>query len=87
MYSTPPDPHATAEQGNIRPIILRDGEVHISPLVHQVDAASRRLGVCRSTFYAMVRAGSIHTFKIGGRVVVAESELQRVVAQAMKAAA
>lgn len=70
-----------------QPVILRDGEVHISPLVHQVDAAARRLGVSRRTFYVLVREGHLHTFRIGGRVVVAENELQRVVAEAMKEAA
>ena len=69
------------------PVILRDGEVHISPLVHQVDAAARRLGVSRRTLYELIKRGSVHTFKIGGRVVVAETELQRVVAEAMKVAA
>ncbi|MEW9570858.1 helix-turn-helix domain-containing protein [Rhodanobacter sp. Si-c] len=70
-----------------RPTILRDGEVHLTPLVHQVNAAARRLGVSRCKFYALVKSGTLHTFRIGGRVVVAETELQRVVAEAMRAAA
>ncbi|MDE1894078.1 MAG: helix-turn-helix domain-containing protein [Acidobacteriota bacterium] len=85
MYSKPQE-HIATENGH-GAVILRDGEVRIPPLVHQVDAAARRLGVSRSTFYAMVRDGSIDTFKIGGRVVVAESELRRVVAEAMQVAA
>lgn len=75
------------ENASPPPVILRDGEVHISPLVHQVDAAARRLGVSRRTFYVLVKDGRLHTFKIGGRVVVAESELQRVVAESMQVAA
>lgn len=87
MHSNLSDPDAPADAGKIRPIVLRDGEVHFSPLVHQVNAAARRLGVCRSTFYALVREGRLRTFKLGGRVVVAETELQRVVGEAMRAAA
>ncbi|MFK2929285.1 helix-turn-helix domain-containing protein [Dyella agri] len=80
-------PTAQAKQDKGSPIILRDGEVHFTPLVHQVDAAARRLGVSRRTFYALVKEGRLHTFRIGGRVVVAETELQRVVAEAMRKAA
>ncbi|MBQ4853219.1 helix-turn-helix domain-containing protein [Rhodanobacter sp. B2A1Ga4] len=87
MQAFTSDPIAPAEQGKIHPVIIRDGEFHISPLVHQVDAAARRLGVSRRTFYLMVKDGRLRTFKIAGRVVVAESELQRVVAEAMREAA
>lgn len=74
-------------QANAKHPVTRYGEVHASPLVHQVDAAALRLGVSRRTFYALVKDGRLRTIKIGGRVLVAESELQRVVAESMQVAA
>jgi excisionase family DNA binding protein len=58
-----------------------------TPLAHQVNAACARLGVSRTTFYELLKDGKLRTFKIGGRVVVAEAELRRFVASQMGMAA
>jgi excisionase family DNA binding protein len=58
-----------------------------TPLTHQINAACGRLGVGRSTLYKMIKAGDIRTVEIAGRVLVPESELQRVLAQALAVAA
>jgi excisionase family DNA binding protein len=50
-----------------------------TPLVHQVNKACARLGISRTTFYELLKEKKLQTFKIGGRVVVAESELRRFV--------
>lgn len=59
----------------------------LPPLVHHVNAAAARIGVSRRKFYELVACGCVRTLKIGGRTVVAEAELQRVVAEAAKEAA
>lgn len=59
----------------------------LQPLVHRVSNASARLGVSRTTLYELIQKGQLRTIRIGGRVVVPESELQRVVAEAMAVAA
>jgi excisionase family DNA binding protein len=59
----------------------------IQPLVHRINNACSRLGISRTTLYALIKEEKLRTFQIGGRVVIAESELQRFVAQAMQEAA
>jgi excisionase family DNA binding protein len=45
-----------------------------------VDEAARALGISRSSFYLLVRAGRITLTKLGKRSVVAPEQLQRLVA-------
>lgn len=59
----------------------------IQPLVHRINNACVRLGISRTKLYELIREKKLHTFQIGGRVVIAESELQRFVAEAMQEAA
>lgn len=58
-----------------------------TPLAHQINAACGRLGIGRTALYKLIADGQLRTVKIAGRVLVPESELQRVVAEAMQAAA
>lgn len=58
-----------------------------APLAHRIPEACARLGIGRSLFYALVAAGEIKTFRIGTRVLVAESELQRFIAARLEIAA
>lgn len=53
-----------------------------TPLVHRIPEACARIGVGRSRLYDMIRRGEINAIKIGGRTLIAESELQRIVAEA-----
>jgi excisionase family DNA binding protein len=48
--------------------------------------AARRLGVGRSTLYALFRDGRLTPLKIGRRTVVAASDLERFVADLASAA-
>lgn len=52
------------------------------PLAHRVPEACNRIGVGRSRLYCMIRRGDIKAIKIGGRTLIPESELQRIVAEA-----
>lgn len=55
------------------------------PLVHRIPEACDRIGVGRSRLYDMIRRGEINAIKIGGRTLIPESELQRIVAEARPA--
>ena len=58
-----------------------------APLAHRIPEACARLGIGKSLFYELVAGGEIKTFRIGTRVLVAESELQRFIAARLDAAA
>ena len=62
----------------IRPTSMNTSVQH-SPLAVSVPVAAARLGVCRATFYNLVKAGQVRTFKLRSRTLVAESELRRVI--------
>jgi predicted DNA-binding transcriptional regulator AlpA len=58
-----------------------------SALAHTIANACLRMGgISRSTIYNMIKAGRVRTIEIGGRTMVADSECQRVVAEAIAAA-
>lgn len=50
-----------------------------TPLANKIPEACRRLGVGRTSLYALVKAGEIHVIKVGSRTLIPESELQRFV--------
>lgn len=55
-------------------------------LAYSVEDARRQLGgISRSKFYKMVEAGELRAVKIGGRTVVADVELRRVLSAAADA--
>lgn len=68
-------------------VFLREGEVHLAPLVHTIDGATARLGLSRRKFDALIKGKSIRVIRIGTRALIAESELQRFVAHALESAA
>jgi len=51
-----------------------------TPLAHTVSDACRRLGIGRTLFYELLAKGELQAFKIGGRTLIPESELQRLIA-------
>lgn len=59
----------------------------LPPLLHEVNKAAARLGVSRAYLYGMISADKLRVVKLGRRTLIAETELQRVVAQAMQEAA
>jgi len=49
--------------------------------LNQVDATSRRLGVSTFTTKRLIKAGYLRAVRVGRRVLIPESEVQRVKAQ------
>lgn len=58
-----------------------------APLAHRVPDACNRIGVGKSTLYELIQAGEIKPLKIGSRTLIPESELQKLLAKRMEAAA
>ena len=58
--------------------------IEMQPLVHRVNDACARLGISRTTLYQLIKAGELRPIEVGGRVVVAESELRRFVDEKMQ---
>lgn len=54
--------------------------MHSEPnLAHKIPDAARRIGVSRTRLFGLFQTGEITPIKVGGRTLVAESELQRFV--------
>ena len=64
---------------------MYDGRMEVTtapvpdPLLLSVDDAARSLGISRSKFYGLMRAGVVPTVMIGGQRRVVFSDLQRYV--------
>lgn len=56
------------------------------PLIHRIPDACARLGIGRTTLHHMIKRGEIKPIKLGGRVVIPEEELQRIVSERLNAA-
>ena len=50
------------------------------PLARTLRNAASALGVCRDLFYLMEKRGEIQLVRVGGRTLVPESELDRLLA-------
>lgn len=62
-------------------------ETTSAPLVHRIPQACARIGIGRTALYQLLRDGELRAVKLGGRTLIPESELQRLVAQRLQAAA
>ncbi|HEY8126119.1 MAG TPA: helix-turn-helix domain-containing protein [Methylocystis sp.] len=51
------------------------------PRVRSVSDAARALGVSTGTLYRLRKAGKLRVTKLGGRTLVLESEIDRVLAE------
>ena len=60
-------------------------QLQMAPLSVGVESAYRSLGIGRTAFYALVRAGDIRLIKFGKRSVVSCAELERLVTERIKA--
>lgn len=54
------------------------------PMALGTHAAAATLGISRSKFFQLVREGRIATFRIGSKVMVACTELERFISDATK---
>ena len=50
-----------------------------APLAHRIPEACGRLGIGRSSLYALIKSGEIRTIKIGSRTLIPEAELLKVI--------
>jgi excisionase family DNA binding protein len=53
------------------------------PLAHTIPQSCARIGLGRSTLFDLIKAGAIKPIKVGRRTLIAETELQRYVAERM----
>lgn len=54
------------------------------PLAYRVADFCRRIGISRSTFYALIKKKKIHVIRIGGRTLVSRAEAERLVSGGAK---
>lgn len=52
-----------------------------TPLAHAIPTACRRLGVGRTMLYELIKRGELRAVKIGGRRLIPESELKRLLSE------
>lgn len=57
------------------------------PIAYRIPDAVRVSGLSRSTLYELAAAGRLRLSKVGGRTLVPRHELERLIANGMKAAA
>ena len=57
-----------------------------TPLAHQIPEACNRIGIARTSIYALIKSGEIKSIKIGARTLIPETELQRFIAKRLEAA-
>lgn len=57
-----------------------------APLAHRIPDACQRIGIGRSSLYELIKSGDLKTVRIAGRTLIPESELQRLVTDAVKQA-
>jgi len=56
-------------------------------LLHRIPAACARLSIGRNALYDLLREGKLRKIHVGKRTLIAESELQRFIAEQLRAAA
>jgi excisionase family DNA binding protein len=61
-------------------------DAHAAPLSNTINQAATRLGIGRTLLYELIDAKELHTIKLGSRVLIPESELQRLIADRLRAA-
>ena len=54
----------------------RGGETGSSALAYSIPNAAARIGISRSNFYELIRAGEIPIIKIGARSLVSDHDLR-----------
>jgi excisionase family DNA binding protein len=59
----------------------REERRHTVPLLHPVGRAAERLAISPATVYRLIKAGELTPTRIGGRTLIAESELLGFVAR------
>ena len=50
-------------------------------LAYRPAEAARAVGLSRSLLYQLIRAGTIHAFKVGGATLISADEIRRWVAE------
>ena len=58
-----------------------------TPLANTIPTACSRLGIGRTLIYDLLKQGKLRSIKLGTRTLIPESELQRLIAEQLQAAA
>ncbi len=53
--------------------------VNSDRLAHSVEQGRRRIGVSRQTYYNLINAGKLRTFKVGDRRLTSEDALEECI--------
>lgn len=61
------------------PTVHPDTSAPSEPLTVPPAEGARRLGVSRATFYELLRAGELRSFKVGARRLVPVAEIDRYI--------
>jgi len=56
----------------------------MTPLAHPILQACKRIGVAKTSIFALIKAGQLRSIKIGSRTLIPESELQRFISDRLK---
>jgi excisionase family DNA binding protein len=58
--------------------------VHDKPRARRIPDACRAIGISRSHIYLLAKKGHLRLVRIGGRTVVPETEIDRLLAETVK---
>jgi len=58
-----------------------------TPIANTIPDTCRRLGIGRTLVYGLIKQGKLRPIKLGTRTLIPESELQRLIADQLEAAA
>lgn len=59
-------------------------EQTLPPILNSIPDGCRRLGIGRSYMYELIRAGEVKTVRLGRRVLLPETELQRIATERLE---
>ena len=58
--------------------------VEFKPRARKLDDAARTMGISRGYIYKLAKAGKLSLVKIGGRTVILETEIDRILQDGVK---
>lgn len=58
-----------------------DGGDPAKPRARRINDAVKALGICRATIYVMAKRGELRLVRVGGRTLVPESEIDRLLGE------
>jgi excisionase family DNA binding protein len=83
MSYSPPNIAAAAPSSKDKPARVNEPTSSRRPDAWRVDDAVRQLSISRATLYKMAKNGELRLAKVGGRTVVPDNEIRRLVGEGM----